>query len=151
MKLLSLLTLLCVVFLLSCSQSPDSPRGFSLPEGDTAKGEILFKHFQCLSCHSLKGVEQPYLEKTLEKPIPLGGQVSRVKTYAELVTAIINPSHEIAVGFQHSECVVNGRSKMTNYNDVMTVSELTDLVTYLQRHYEVKPQQYTRYNVYHIP
>ena len=82
----------------ACTEGPSSPRGFSLPEGNVDRGEVLFKHFQCLSCHTLDGVEQPYIEQKLEKPIVLGGKVGRVKTYAELVTAIINPSHRIAAG-----------------------------------------------------
>lgn len=148
-----LLLFVLSVGLFACDSGPDAPRGFSLPKGDVAKGEAVFKKYQCLGCHTLKGVEDPSIQREFEQPVQLGGDTTLVKTYAQLVTSIINPSHKIVPRAIKLESVVkeDGTSKMRIYNDVMTVSELIDIVAFLQPKYEVKPQQYTHYNTYHIP
>ncbi|GAA0374893.1 hypothetical protein GCM10009092_43910 [Bowmanella denitrificans] len=144
MKLL--LTAGLMLLLLSCSQGADSPRGFSLPEGNPAKGELVFRKYQCLACHSLKGFEDDSTEKQLPTPVRLGGNVSQIKTYAELVTSVINPSHKIAQHYVPSMVSDDqGHSKMRNYNDLMTVSELVDLVAFLQPQYQLVPYRRTDY------
>jgi hypothetical protein len=40
---------------------------------------------------------------------------------------------------------------MTVYNDVMTVTQLINLVTFLQEHYELRPYQPTTYPEYITP
>lgn len=109
--------------------------------------------YQCLACHSLNGFEDDSVIKEFEHPIPLGGTTSMVKTYAQLVTAVINPSHELAPRARNLESVSdeNGTSKMRIFNDVMTVTELVDLVSFLQPQYKVKPIQYTHYGQYRVP
>ena len=148
-----LLLALSVSYLFACGSDPDSPAGFSLPEGDANQGDVVFRKYECLACHNLTGVEDPTINKEFDQPVVLGGTTSKVKTYAQLVTAIINPSHKIAPRAPRFEPVVNedGSSKMRIYNDVMTVSELIDLVAFLQPQYKVKPIQYTPYHSYHIP
>ena len=41
----------------------------------------------------------------------------------------------------------DGKSKMYNYNGFMTVQELTDIVMFLQPHYDVVPPAF-QYRVY---
>lgn len=137
--------------LLACNTGPTSPRGFSLPEGDIAKGEAVFRKYQCLACHTLQGVEDEAVAKEFATPVQLGGVSTRVKTYGELVTSVINPSHKISPRYNVNVMQENGMSKMRIYNDVMTVTELVDLVAFLQPKYQVQPYQYTRYGQYHIP
>lgn len=150
---LLLLILFISSTLFACSQGAESPKGFSLPKGDLEKGEVAFKKYQCLSCHSLEGYEDNSLKPEFDTPIKLGTTSSLVKTYAQLVTTIINPSHKISAQTMGIENVTNedGTSKMRSYNDVMTVSELTDIVTFLQPKYKVKPMQYTQYQNYDVP
>lgn len=38
---------------------------------------------------------------------------------------------------------------MRNYNDVMTISELVDLVAFLETHYELNPYLRTEYRMYY--
>ncbi|MFN2330023.1 MAG: c-type cytochrome [Chromatocurvus sp.] len=136
-------------FLSACDQGADSPRGFSLPRGDADRGEQVFLSYECLSCHRLDDYNAEFPEREMEEPFVLGGQVTRVKTYAELVTAVINPSHKISQGMQLEKMTdESGNSRMRNYNDVMTVSELIDLVAFLETHYEpirYPETQYIRY------
>ena len=145
-----LLCMLAVVAtaMVGCESGVDSPRGFSLPEGNADNGKAVFIKYQCLSCHQLEGVEQADIMKNPELSIKLGGKSVLVKTYAELVTSIINPSHKIARGFPKSSLQVDGMSKMTVYNDIMTVTELVDVVVFLQSQYELIPHTRTEYRFY---
>ncbi|WP_412973309.1 c-type cytochrome [Glaciecola sp. MF2-115] len=137
--------------LFACSQGADSPKGFSLPKGDAVKGELAFKKHKCVACHSVEGFEDESVKKEFERPIQLGVTSSIVKTYGQLVTSVINPSHKIAGQAIGIDNIKNpdGTSAMPIYNDVMTVNELIDIVTYLQPKYKVKPMRYTQYQQYY--
>ena len=74
-----------------------SSSGFRLPDGDAAAGRQAFTDLHCNACHDVKGQDIKF-EGTRKITVVLGGDVSRVKTYGELVTSIINPSHKIAPG-----------------------------------------------------
>ncbi|PKH06065.1 c-type cytochrome [Moritella sp. Urea-trap-13] len=145
--LLSMLTAAALI-LTGCESGVDSPSGFSLPEGDVTKGEAVFVKYQCLSCHQMEGVTPTDVVNNPELSVKLGGKTSGIKTYAELVTSVINPSHKIAKGYPKSLLQVDGVSKMKNYNDVMTVGELADLVFFLQSNYELTPYPRTQYRYY---
>ena len=73
--------------------------------------------------------------------------VTRVKTYGELVTAIINPSHKLAQGYPLDTISEDGQSRMPLYNSYMTVQELIDIVAFLQPHYDVYVPQF-EYRIY---
>lgn len=118
-----------------------SERGFRLPDGDPTAGRETFIYMQCNQCHTVKGVELPIIPE-YEPYVELGGTSSRVKTYGELVTAIVNPSHKLADGYAVEAVSENGESNMYIYNRYMTVQELTDLVRFLQPHYKVLTPQY---------
>ncbi|WJG10788.1 c-type cytochrome [Aliiglaciecola sp. LCG003] len=147
-KLLAAVGIAITVGIVGCDSSPSSPRGFSLPEGNADMGKTVFLKHQCTSCHSIEGINSAELDQELSAPLALGGESTRVTTYAELVTSIINPSHKVARGFKVNGVDSEGQSKMRNVNDVMTVAELIDLVAFLQPHYKVKPATYTHYGQY---
>ena len=145
----AILILLTTLILVACSEGPESPRGFSLPEGNVDAGKAVFISYQCLSCHTLQGVTDSGTEQHLPKKVPLGGDVTKIKTYGELVSSVINPSHKIAPGFKREGYIdADGQSLMRNYNDVMTVNELVDLVAFLQPQYNLKPFNRTNYPTY---
>ncbi|WDE14501.1 cytochrome C [Thalassomonas haliotis] len=143
-----LISLFSLGLLASCDLGPDAPRGFSLPEGDIDAGKAVFLKYRCLSCHQLKGISQPGITDNPGLNVKLGGKSPQVKTYAQLVTAVINPSHKLAKGYPLATIQVEGKSKMTVFNEVMTVQELIDLVWFLQPHYELIPYQHTSYRHY---
>ena len=134
--------------LTGCETGVDSPSGFSLPKGDVTAGQAVFVKYQCLSCHQLDGILPEGITDNPELSVKLGGKTSKVRTYADLVTSVINPSHKIAKGYPKSTLHLDGVSKMKNYNDVMTVSELVNLVVFLQSHYELTPYPITEYRYY---
>ena len=149
MKRLSTLTLLLtsVLALSGCDEDRTmSERGFRLPEGDAMAGRETFLYMHCNQCHTIKGEELPTIPG-FEPFVELGGAVTRVKTYGELVTAVINPSHKLAEGYAKDLVSEDGKSKMYVYNGFMTVQELTDLVMFLQPHYDVVPPEF-HYRVY---
>lgn len=144
-RILALLAVALV--LMACAPSPESARGFRLPDGDAAAGQATFVRLQCHGCHQIVGVELPEFMGTtpLADKVTLGGEVTRVKTYGELVTSIINPSHRLIKGYPRDQVSRDGESLMTVYNDWMTVAQLIDLVAFLQSHYEVVPPDYEYY------
>ena len=149
MKRFSALTLLltCVLVLSGCDEDRTmSERGFRLPEGDAMAGRETFLYMHCNQCHTIQGEELATIPG-FEPFVELGGAVTRVKTYGELVTAIINPSHKLAEGYAEDLVSEDGKSKMYVYNGFMTVQELTDLVMFLQPHYDVVPPEF-HYRVY---
>jgi hypothetical protein len=125
--------------------------GFTLPAGDAERGQSAFVKFRCFDCHRVPGVDLPTAEEPDQVLVTLGGEVERAKSYADLVTGIVNPSHRLAKGYAASTVAFDGKSRMTVYNDVMTIAELTDIVTYLQQHYEVRPYEPTPYPDYYMP
>jgi len=150
MKARSVLTLVLVGLfaLTACDQETVmSQRGFRLPDGDAQAGREAFLYMQCHQCHSIKGEQLPGIPGQEPPYVELGGMVTQVKTYGQLVTAIINPSHKLATGYAKEVVADDGDSKMYFYNDHMTVKELTDIVMFLQPHYEVVAPNF-RYPVY---
>lgn len=123
--------------LIGCDPSPKSEKGFRLPDGDVEKGKEVFVAMKCHTCHKVEGVELPAPTGDVG-PVTLGGEVRRVKTYGELVTAIINPSHSLAEGHPVEKVAKDGKSKMPIFNDTMTVTQLSNLVAFLQAQYKIK-------------
>lgn len=140
----------CASMLAGCDQGADSPRGFSLPQGDVEAGEIAVKKHNCLACHNIDGLDNSTINSELDKRVKLGVASAKITTYAELVTSIINPSHRIARKHGQITSDENDESLMLNYNDVMTVTELVDIVAYLQPKYRVTPLTYTPYSPYYM-
>lgn len=130
-----------------CAPDAKSAAGFRLPDGDAVKGREAFVYMQCNQCHTIVGEQFPEILLADPPYVELGGKVSRVKTYGELVTSIINPSHKLADGYAKDLVSEDGESNMYVYNRHMTVQELIDLVMFLQSKYEVVPPRYD-YRVY---
>jgi len=130
----------------ACFPAPDSSLGFRLPEGDADRGLQAFTDLQCHACHSIEGLDIEFTG-TGAASVMLGGRVTFVKTYGELVTSIINPSHKVAPRFAQGEVVSDGESLMERayLNDVMTVQQLIDIVAFLEARYQVVPPQYNPY------
>jgi hypothetical protein len=138
-----------VIGLISCDLGPESPRGFSLPQGNIEDGKRVLIMYQCLACHRLNGLEPPAdLVDNPDISVLLGGESVKIKTYADLLTSVINPSHKFARGYKLDDVQIDRVSKMTNYNDVMTVTELINLVTFLQSNYALIPYKGSNYQHY---
>jgi mono/diheme cytochrome c family protein len=139
-----------VVALVGCTPDPKSGIGFTLPEGDIERGQQTFSKLNCQACHTVAGVTFDGAEPSPDhKIVALGGAKSKVQTYGDLVTSIINPSHRFAGGYAEEDVATAGESKMRLYNDEMTVQQLIDLVTFLESHYSVIRYDRTPYGPYY--
>lgn len=148
MRRVAVLIALALV-IIGCAPAPESGRAFRLPDGDSATGKQVFLRLQCHACHKVSGVDLPSID--LEPPVrvTLGGPTTRVKTYGELVTSIINPSHRLIKRYPEQDVSSEGESFMPTVNELMTVQELIDLVAFLQDTYQVVvPAPYPYKNYY---
>ena len=147
--------LIAMLSMVACNQEQVANRGFSLPAGIAENGRLLFIEYRCISCHTLAGTEFNDDEWRLTQnngiAVQLGGESTKVQTYGDLVSSIINPSHRLASGYPLDQISQNGASKMEYYNQVMTVEELIDLVTFLKSKYHVKRYSETAYPYYIYP
>ncbi len=139
-RLFLLIAVLSSLFVLA-GCNPDS-RGFKLPDGDIAAGKAAFVTLACNECHHVGDIaHDPQANSGFD--LRLGGRTTKVKTYGELVTSIINPSHKIARRYSEQPLSVDGESVMRKYNDLMTVQQLVDLVTFLETQYDLQlPHSY---------
>jgi sulfur-oxidizing protein SoxX len=135
--------------LTACSGGKQSPLGFSLPEGDANAGKEAFVMLQCNACHSTPDIEQLKGVPPGDISVYLGGDVPRIKTYANLVTSVINPSHRISKANPPEMVSVGDVSRMPNYNGLMTVEQMVDVVAYLQPHYKLRVYQRMSYTSYY--
>ena len=125
-----------VALLSSCNQQSI---GFALPPGSAEDGKMVFEKMACNQCHSVGNIPWQGISSE-DFDVKLGGEVIHVKTYGELVTSIINPSHRVSTKLKESTIPNrNAQSPMPSYNQVMTVQELIDLVTFLQGEYDLVP------------
>lgn len=149
MKVIQRLGLLVMMagLLAACDRDPMSEVGFRLPDGNAMAGREAFIYMQCNQCHTIEGMDLPAVPNAEPPYVELGGPVTRVKTYGELVTSIINPSHKLATGYAEDVVSEDGESKMYVYNGYMTVQELIDIVMFLQPHYDVIVPEF-HYRVY---
>jgi sulfur-oxidizing protein SoxX len=143
-KILALFS--CVLALTACGR--ESAFGFRLPDGNAEAGREAFVALRCNSCHEVHGVALEHLGGLTQ--VGLGGPTTRVRTYGELVTSIINPSHRIAPIHRDQGAAVEGESVMSYayLNDVMTVQQLVDVVAFLQPTYQVVQPPPVRWALY---
>jgi hypothetical protein len=134
-----------IVLALTSGGCEDQSRGFALPAGDVDRGKAAFVELGCPACHAVQG---EFKKITVDQggdeviEVHLGGPVSKVKTYGDLVTSIINPSHRLSRGQNADTMNADGTSKMPYYNDVMTVQQLVDITTFLQGTYRIVVPEY---------
>ena len=133
-----LMLVITFIMLLACQKES---RGFVLPQGDIAAGKLFFTSLYCNDCHSIGDIAWTGPGDYKNPEIKLGGEVTTLKTYGELVSSVINPSHKISQKTLTDEQLVTpaGGSKMEArcYNDVMTVQQLVDIVAFLQSNYKL--------------
>lgn len=126
-----------LLLLFGCQAGPKSAAGFRLPDGDVERGRQVFVEMRCHVCHRVAGADLPLPTIEPSVPVVLGGDVPYAKTDGELVTSIVNPSHQIAPALRKEEVKSGDLSRMPDYGDLMTVRQMIDLVGFLQSRYTV--------------
>lgn len=145
LKPITKIPLAALLLLLVTGCNPQA-KGFALPPGDAQAGAAAFVKLGCNTCHSVEG-QIPQRETTTESTVAvvLGGRTTRVKTYGDLVTSIINPSHKLSRGTDKRTLGESGETLMPTYNSTMTVEEMLDLTSFLQESYTIWIPQYWPY------
>jgi len=124
--------LLAIAAMSACKkETPPQEQVVVWPEGDAARGRQTFVDLGCSSCHEVSGSDLPKPSADPPVPIVLAGARSRDRTTAQLITAIINPSHEIAPSVREDLVKSGSKSRMGDYSHVMTVGQLVDVVEFL--------------------
>lgn len=134
--------LLTLALLAGCDSGPKSGRGFVFPEGDLARGRKAFVDLKCCECHRVHGeADLPAPTVGPEKEVLLGGEVYAVRTYGDLVTAVIHPSKAVTAGGPATQPL-----PMPQANEAMTVAQMLDIVTFLHPRYrKLEPAIYDNY------
>lgn len=139
---------LAILLLSACRTYPDYANDFRFPilRGDIARGQQAFTSLGCVQCHVVDGVD---LNASGNRPftVVLGGELMFAKTYGDLVTSIINPDHVISEEYL-AQLPREARSQTSSspmyVNEDMKVSELIDIVAFLNSRYRLLPG-YTEY------
>lgn len=136
--LLGLLAALCLLMwpaMTSAEKQPQPklPKGwkFSLPAGNAAAGKTAFRELQCYECHRVPGQDLP--------PARTAGGVGPdlVPAYSKLpreflAESIINVHKYISGNLQRYRGRDMVSSKMRDYNSIITVRQLLDIVQFLK-------------------
>jgi sulfur-oxidizing protein SoxX len=128
---------LCLVsagLLLAGCDRLESGRRLRLPRGSVENGRTAFISLKCTECHTVAGVELPKPTVAPDLVVELGGDVSRLRTVGDLLTSIIHPTESVSLKMKRP-AVGAAVSAMPNVNDTMTVTQLVDLVRFLQPRY----------------
>jgi hypothetical protein len=111
-----------LAFLLAAAACATQGPRVALPAGDAERGRQAFRALFCYTCHTVQGEQFP--PPTIPEPLALGKNRKRELLDAELVTAIVNPDHDLPEAFK--------ARRMLDYSGVMTVQQLVDLVALLR-------------------
>ncbi|MDH3691953.1 MAG: cytochrome c [Gammaproteobacteria bacterium] len=139
----NLLTTVVLIFgsllLAGCATHPDYATQFRFPIewGSIAEGQRAFVALECHQCHAVNGVALPIYEGESPLTIELGGNIVYAKTYADLVTSIINPDHAISEEYLRRlpRDARRDAASLMPLKDQMTVAQLIDLVMFLNSRY----------------
>ena len=135
---LALTTATLLGLCLACGSGEKSASGFRLPDGNVEAGKAAFLELKCNDCHTLAKVDLPRPEKPAIT-VALGGEEPIIRTDGELMTSIVNPSHKLAWGYPREQLQENGKSRMRDYSDVMTIRQMVDLVAFLHSQHQYVP------------
>jgi mono/diheme cytochrome c family protein len=102
---------------------------FALPAGDPKEGRRVFEKLECFACHEVKGEG---FAAGLKQAGDVGPELTGMGAHhppGYLAEAVVNPNAVIVIGPGYTG--PDGLSRMPEYNDLLTVRQLIDLVAYL--------------------
>jgi len=120
------------------SHGDDSERaGPVVPEGSELAGKTLFVDKGCYQCHNAGEIRMPAGEFTDLLVIELGTRDHAAWTRDDYARAIMNPDHTISPDYRKVMTILGERLKaesspMPAYADLLTVSDLIHLSTFLE-------------------
>ena len=142
---LALLGLFSFTVLAADTTTPAMPAkagSLTLPPGDAQVGRLVFLRMQCNHCHMVTGKQAEKISMPVaNSPAPLLNSDLAKMDQGRLVTALVNPSHDMPKTLK-----ADGKlSPMGDYTRALSVRDLVDLVAFLQSIEETKaaPKPYS--------
>jgi hypothetical protein len=120
---------------LATAAEPRLPRNwrFTLPAGAASAGEQVFVKMECYSCHTVAG--KPFGDPA-QNPGGIGPDLTAAHARLPreyLAESVVNFERYIAHGqYKKGYVAADGTSRMGDYNDLLTVRDLLDLVEFLK-------------------
>ena len=159
MHRIMVLAVVMIVFFTSCSKDRQekevshqemsvhgmtSDWKFTLPQGDPVAGRKIFVDVECYKCHEVKGEKFP---DVLEGEKGIGPELSEMAGMHPpefFPESIINPNAVMDPDAKKLGYVgEDGKSKMPDYNSVLTVKQVADLAAYIASLKGPKPNEHT--------
>jgi len=143
LSVVACLSLSGAVVSISCSRDKRAPQEagehgmptgwkFTLPKGDPAQGRKIFVELECYKCHEVKGETLPAMAEKEKGAGPELSQMARIHPVEYFAESIINPNAVIYPGDKEKGYLGDdGKSKMPNYNDILTIEQVADLAAYI--------------------
>lgn len=105
---------------------------FTLPKGESLEGRKIFIELECYKCHEVRGETFPAVaagEKGVGPELSQMAGMHPVEFFAE---SIINPNAVIDPKAKELGYIgEDGRSKMPDYSNLLTVKQVADLAAYI--------------------
>ena len=112
---------------------------FTLPKGDPAQGREVFVQLECYKCHEVKGETFPRVAEGEKGVGPELFQMASLHPVEYFAESVIDPNRVIYPGDKEKGYLgEDGKSKMPDYNELLTVRQVVDLATYLASLKEAK-------------
>ena len=116
------------------SQGHGTPQDwkFTMPKGDAERGRKVFVELECYKCHEVKGERFPQVAEADKGVGPELSQMAGMHPAEYLAEAIINPNAVLEPEYKDKGYLgEDGKSKMPDYNDILTVKQAADLAAYV--------------------
>lgn len=105
---------------------------FTLAKGDAAAGRKVFAELECHKCHEVKGEKFPNVAEADKGVGPELSQMAGMHPLEFFAESIVNPNVVIDDDAKERGYLGDdGKSKMPDYGDAITVKQLADLAGYL--------------------
>lgn len=105
---------------------------FTLPRGDPIQGRKIFVDAECYKCHEVKGETFPAMTEGEKGVGPELSQMAGMHPPEFFAESIINPNAVIDPDAKEKGHLgEDGKSKMPDFSDVLTIRQVADLAAYL--------------------
>ncbi len=116
---------------------PDNPKRSVIPEGSISAGKTLFVGKGCYQCHIADGIKTPASDLDQNLTIDLGGVDHAGWTRDQFARSIMSPNHTVAEEYRKIMMSLGANfeaenSPMPGFNDLLTLSDLIHLTTFLE-------------------
>jgi mono/diheme cytochrome c family protein len=147
MSRIALLAVVAIVSFTSCSKERTAAKvehqemgahgmtsdwKFTLPQGNATEGRKVFVEAECFKCHEVKGEKLPAVAEGERGIGPELSQMAGMHPPEFFAESIINPNAVIDPDAKKLGYVgEDGKSKMPDYDSVLTIKQVADLASYI--------------------